>query len=196
MVVTLCCVTFFRWRQERDVERFKQRETRRQIRQDLDNFSSIASTEDVATLSDLDDEEVVSEQRNQLENRQQENGKEESQQKDIVAPEVVLDAHGNIVLNEESLVLRDAPSIEDVEEVTEGWNDLRATYGSFRTVAQRSRCWSDHETTRFYKALCTIGTDFSFMASVFRQRSREELKRKFKREEKRNPHLINMALSE
>uniref|UniRef100_A0A1I8GWI4 Myb_DNA-bind_7 domain-containing protein n=2 Tax=Macrostomum lignano TaxID=282301 RepID=A0A1I8GWI4_9PLAT len=90
-----------------------------------------------------------------------------------------------------------APAI--VEEVREDCAELRATYRSFRNVggrgaATRGRQWSCKETLRFYKAVSTIGTDFSYMASLFKGRSREELKRKYKREEKANPHLIDQML--
>lgn len=50
------------------------------------------------------------------------------------------------------------------------------------------------ETKRFYKALNTIGPDFSLMQKYFPKRSRLELKNKFKREERLNRSLIDRAL--
>lgn len=51
------------------------------------------------------------------------------------------------------------------------------------------------ETLRFYRALNTIGTDFSLMQSIFPERTRHDLKRKFKKEERTNRELLDKALS-
>lgn len=50
------------------------------------------------------------------------------------------------------------------------------------------------ETLKFYKILQSTGSDFSTMATEFPDRSRNGLKRKFKREEKLNGHLIDRIL--
>lgn len=71
-----------------------------------------------------------------------------------------------------------------------------ATYSSYRAKRPRSKKWSVEENVRLYKALSTIGTDFSCMVRLFKNRSREEIKRKFKREEKARPQLIDHVLSE
>lgn len=52
------------------------------------------------------------------------------------------------------------------------------------------------ETKKFYRALNVVGTDFSLMKPYFRNRTRRELKIKFKKEERFNPNLINKALGE
>ncbi len=52
------------------------------------------------------------------------------------------------------------------------------------------------ETKKFYRALNVVGTDFSLMKPYFRNRTRRELKLKFKKEEKLNAKLINKALAE
>ena len=41
-----------------------------------------------------------------------------------------------------------------------------------------------------------MGTDFSLMKPYFRNRTRRELKLKFKKEERLNPNLVNKALAE
>ena len=48
----------------------------------------------------------------------------------------------------------------------------------------------------FYKALNTVGTDFQLMESVLPTRSRQEIKIKFKREEKTNRKLVEKALTD
>merc|ERR1712080_778320 len=57
--------------------------------------------------------------------------------------------------------------------------------------------WSERETLRFYKALSVVGSDFSMMESVFRnKRTRQELKLKFKKEEKLNEKMVDKCLRE
>lgn len=52
------------------------------------------------------------------------------------------------------------------------------------------------DTANFYRALSLVGADFSLMEQIFPNRSRRELKQKFKREEKFNIDLINKVLYE
>uniref|UniRef100_A0A182KFQ9 Transcription factor TFIIIB component B'' Myb domain-containing protein n=1 Tax=Anopheles christyi TaxID=43041 RepID=A0A182KFQ9_9DIPT len=59
---------------------------------------------------------------------------------------------------------------------------------------RRTKDWGDEETIRFYRCLHTIGTDFSMMLTMFQQRSRRDLKLKFKKEERINLNLVNKAL--
>lgn len=51
------------------------------------------------------------------------------------------------------------------------------------------------ETLNFYKALNTVGSDFELMKSIFPNRSRANLKSKFKKEEKLNGDLIDKVMS-
>ncbi|KAG8237264.1 hypothetical protein J437_LFUL011294 [Ladona fulva] len=72
-----------------------------------------------------------------------------------------------------------------------------SSFTNYATYRKRSKGhdWSDAETLRFYRALNVVGTDFSLMQSLlFNKRSRRDLKNKFKREERRNPSLIEKAL--
>ena len=52
------------------------------------------------------------------------------------------------------------------------------------------------DTANFYRALSLVGADFSLMEQIFPNRTRRELKQKFKREEKYNIDLINKVLYE
>jgi transcription factor TFIIIB component B'' len=54
--------------------------------------------------------------------------------------------------------------------------------------------FSYKETAKFYKALSMIGTDFTMIQRLFSHRNRDEIKRKFKREEKLNQALIDKIL--
>ncbi|CAL8079190.1 unnamed protein product [Calicophoron daubneyi] len=120
-----------------------------------------------------------------------------SGQVDVLAPQLRLDANGNIVLDETSLVLSlpETPKDGAVRHVSEDTGILGVTYSSFRRPPDRSgRRWSEQETVRFYRALSTIGPDFYLMSKLFPNRSRGELKRKFNREAKTNPYLVNDVL--
>jgi transcription factor TFIIIB component B'' len=51
------------------------------------------------------------------------------------------------------------------------------------------------DTLRFYQALRMCGTDFTLIARVFPNRDRDDIKRKFKTEDKANRTLVDSALS-
>ncbi|PFX14927.1 2-hydroxyacylsphingosine 1-beta-galactosyltransferase [Stylophora pistillata] len=57
-------------------------------------------------------------------------------------------------------------------------------------ILDEERC----KTQKFYMALSQVGTDFSLMTPLFPNRTRRELKAKFKREEKQHRTLIEKAL--
>ena len=61
--------------------------------------------------------------------------------------------------------------------------------------ANNSYYWLLKETAKFYKALSMIGTDFTMIQRLFANRNRDEIKRKFKREEKLTQALIDKILS-
>ncbi|RQM25533.1 hypothetical protein B5M09_006604 [Aphanomyces astaci] len=57
-----------------------------------------------------------------------------------------------------------------------------------------SRRWNYIETKQFFYCLSHIGTDFTLMETLFPNRTRAELKLKFKSEEKRHRALVEVAL--
>ncbi|PVU84547.1 hypothetical protein BB559_005410 [Furculomyces boomerangus] len=57
-----------------------------------------------------------------------------------------------------------------------------------------SKRWSKEETIFFFKQLKKWGTDFDSMITEFPGRVRTELKNKYKTEERKNPHLVDIAL--
>ncbi|GAM26088.1 hypothetical protein SAMD00019534_092630 [Acytostelium subglobosum LB1] len=60
---------------------------------------------------------------------------------------------------------------------------------------ETQRAWSKAETEVFYEALKKYGTDFTLMETVFDDRSRLQLKNKFKREERSNPERVHQLIS-
>ncbi|CAH8454726.1 unnamed protein product [Schistosoma turkestanicum] len=116
---------------------------------------------------------------------------------DPLAPQLRIDANGNIVLDETSLLVgkRENFDAKTLRHINEETGVLSVNYRSFRPPRDgHGRKWTERETTRFYRALSTIGTDFYVMEKMFPRRKRSELVSKFKREEKRNPYLVNQAL--
>ncbi|CAB3979761.1 ---NA--- [Paramuricea clavata] len=112
----------------------------------------------------------------------------------VCAPRVTIDADGNIVLDEESLVIDSTPVPDnlDREVVFENANQQYTAAHKKKNIDR----WGKQETLYFYEVLSQTGTDFSLMAKLFPKRNRTELKRKFKREEKVNRDLIDKALSQ
>ena len=111
-----------------------------------------------------------------------------------LAPTVTLDKNGKIIVNTSSLVYTPSVARPDLAGYTErGEDDAKITVCSFKKRSIRRR-WTHEETKKFYRALRACGLDFSMMAGFFPKRSRMELKRKYKREEKEHSDLVKLAL--
>ena len=111
------------------------------------------------------------------------------------APQLKFSEDGQIIINEESLVIH-RENIEPVYDHTVVENDHgdNLNYNSYRKH-HHTKKWTERETAKFYKALSMIGTDFTMIQRLFPSRGRDEIKRKFKREEKLNQALIDKILS-
>ncbi|XP_068620440.1 uncharacterized protein Bdp1 [Battus philenor] len=107
-------------------------------------------------------------------------------------PQIKLGPNGEIILDEQSLVIKQTDAGRKVSSVVrEGaWGGGGGRYNRGPRTAE----WSAAETVRFYRALAAIGTDFTLMAQLFPDRSRKDLKLKFKKEEKQNGAQVDKAL--
>ncbi|XP_065167678.1 transcription factor TFIIIB component B'' homolog [Atheta coriaria] len=115
----------------------------------------------------------------------------------VPAPQITIGANGEIIIDEKSLFIENKDIKRDREllkksNLVDG-DKFETGYGVFKRV-KRSKDWSKDETLRFYKALNTMGTDFTLMCELFPGRSRRELKMKFKKEERVNRALIDRAV--
>lgn len=133
------------------------------------------------------------------EDKKKEDDEEESV-RDVFAPQVKIGPNGQIILDEQSIKIqttaaKNRDEILSKAEVVEESNDT-AHYGKWNKKRRRSCEWTMKETARFYKALSTVGTDFSLMETLFTWRSRAELKTKFKKEERTNRDLVDRALKD
>ena len=59
---------------------------------------------------------------------------------------------------------------------------------------EKTKKWSEEETNNFYKAVELFGLDFSFLSIVLSPRRREEIKRKYLKEKRKNPGEIERAI--
>ncbi|XP_077287130.1 transcription factor TFIIIB component B'' homolog Bdp1 [Arctopsyche grandis] len=115
----------------------------------------------------------------------------------MAVPQVKLGPNGEIVIDEQSLVIETTDTVKSRTEISKLSVVYENGYGSgsglYRRTS-RTHDWTDAETLRFYKALNTIGTDFALMLCLFPGRTRKDLKVKFKKEERHNIALVDRAL--
>jgi len=117
-------------------------------------------------------------------------------------PQVIV-VNGEIVVDDSSLVLETTEAKKAKEflqssplAVVENNKTSSTNYGTW-SKKRRHVDWSEKETLRFYKALSVVGSDFSMMESVFKKkRTRQELKLKFKKEERLNAKMVDKCLRE
>ncbi|XP_067654703.1 transcription factor TFIIIB component B'' homolog [Haliotis asinina] len=108
-------------------------------------------------------------------------------------PQVKIGPNGQIILNEASLVVDNKASNEPMEADVIEEDESTVNYESFREKRSKTS-WTEVETVKFYKALSTVGTDFSLMLHLFPSRTRREIKNKFKKEEKLHRREIDKAI--
>lgn len=112
-------------------------------------------------------------------------------------PQLRLNANGEMVLDETTLVIENEQQKQNrillANNTVVYHDDLSGNYGYYKRQ-QRTKEWPHDETVKFYRCLNTVGTDFSLMLNLFPNRSRRDLKLKFKKEERSNPQLIDKAL--
>uniref|UniRef100_A0A182WFC9 Myb-like domain-containing protein n=1 Tax=Anopheles minimus TaxID=112268 RepID=A0A182WFC9_9DIPT len=114
-----------------------------------------------------------------------------------LTPQLKLGPNGEMILDEASLVIeneREKEMRETLANTDIVYQDEYSGNSGYYSRIRRTKDWTDEETIRFYRCLHTIGTDFSMMLSMFPQRSRRDLKLKFKKEERLNLSLVNKAL--
>lgn len=148
----------------------------------------------------------VNEKEKEVDNEEGEkNGKEEEEGEEVdekmPVPQVKVGPNGEIIVDEESTIIETSASKKAKEDllkaplVFESANQVSSNYGSWGKK-RKNVDWTDKETLKFYKGLSVFGTDFSMMESVFKRRSRHDLKMKFKREERSNRALVDKHLRE
>nr|XP_053653997.1 serine-rich adhesin for platelets-like [Cherax quadricarinatus]XP_053653998.1 serine-rich adhesin for platelets-like [Cherax quadricarinatus]XP_053653999.1 serine-rich adhesin for platelets-like [Cherax quadricarinatus] len=159
-----------------------------------------AKVEEEPKKEDEDEEEEEEKNKKKKGKEKEKENEEEENIEDIFAPRVKIGPNGQIILDEHSIKIQTTAAKNRYEilskaEVVEE-NNESVHYSKWSKRRSRSSEWTLKETARFYKALSTVGTDFSLMESLFTWRSRAELKTKFKKEEKINRDLVDRALKD
>ncbi|KAF2879324.1 hypothetical protein ILUMI_26835 [Ignelater luminosus] len=155
-------------------------------------------------MSQKPKKQIIEEIENDVEAKEEETqdesiiNNESDEENTIPAPQIKIGANGEIVIDEKSLIIENEETKRNREEIQKSKivdGDFDTGYGIYKRE-KRSKDWSKEETLRFYKALNTLGTDFTLMVELFSGRSRRELKMKFKKEERVNRPLIDKALTQ
>ncbi|XP_022826551.1 transcription factor TFIIIB component B'' [Spodoptera litura] len=147
-----------------------------------------------------DDDEIEAKKLNEKEeaarNAKQAEDKEDDEPEQDAAPvpQIKLGPNGEIMLDEQSLVIKQSQKRKVSQNVVhEGAWATGSSSGRYRRTP-RTADWSDAETVRFYRALAAMGTDFMLMERLFPGRTRRDLKLKFKKEERMNMAQVDKAL--
>ncbi|XP_033361374.1 transcription factor TFIIIB component B'' [Bombus vosnesenskii] len=126
----------------------------------------------------------------------QEEENEDDPSSTMPVPQVKVGPNGELIIDEQSLVIEQTNAKKSRKVLAkEAIIDDDNSGSGFYKKRQKSKEWSARETLNFYRALNTIGTDFLLMQSLFPNRTRQEMKIKFKKEEKVNRHLVEKALA-
>lgn len=125
----------------------------------------------------------------------------EAEENALPVPQVKVGQNGEIILDEASLQLEttEQKKAKDLLHQTPVIFENSKTSTNYGTWSKKRRHsdWSEKETIKFYRALSVVGSDFSMMESIFKnKRTRQELKLKFKKEEKLNNKIIDKCLKE
>ncbi|RUS80464.1 hypothetical protein EGW08_011780 [Elysia chlorotica] len=115
----------------------------------------------------------------------------------LPAPQVMIGPDGNVVLNTESLLIStpEKGSHSRSKIIVEEDDDDRYLNTNSYRKCYKKKFWSDEETDKFFMGLSMCGTDFSLLTKLLTNRSRRELKNKFRREEKFNRPRVDKSLS-
>ncbi|XP_011503599.1 PREDICTED: transcription factor TFIIIB component B'' [Ceratosolen solmsi marchali] len=117
----------------------------------------------------------------------------EDEPSEMLVPQVKVGPNGQLIIDEQSLVIDQYKAQKNIDR-SDIIIDEDTTGNGFYKRRKKSKEWNKWETVKFYKALNTYGTDFLLMQSIFPMRTRQELKLKYKKEERLNRNLVEKAL--
>ena len=125
---------------------------------------------------------------------------EEDRSEAIPVPQVKVGVNGEIIVDEASLQVettqaKEAKIMMKNSTLVFENNKTSNNYGRW-SKKRRHNDWTPKETVKFYKALAIVGSDFSLMENIFKKRTRNELKLKFKKEERINNEMVEKCLKE
>ncbi|KAL1463036.1 hypothetical protein WDU94_014828 [Cyamophila willieti] len=109
-------------------------------------------------------------------------------------PQLKISADGKLIVDPKSLIIEETGLKKSKERLLHTEALVESKYTIKQKIKRKSNEWSPEDTIMFYRAVNTIGTDFSMMATLFENKNRTCIKRKFKLEERKNPNLLSKAL--
>lgn len=116
-----------------------------------------------------------------------------------ITPCIKVGIDGKIIIDQDTLTLNETGLEEKREELAKSKVIEESAYHSrsysYKRKKEASKQWSKDETLKFYKCLMNFGTDFSMIQQYCPNRTRAQIKRKYKTEEKKNLQLVNGALT-
>lgn len=107
----------------------------------------------------------------------------------VVDGEIVVD---DDAASEAAEVEDDASVSQTMDIVNESTGRHLTSHAFVKTIGNNR--WKAQDTEHFYEALSMCGTDFALISLLFPNRSREQVKGKFKVEERQNPGRVAMYL--
>lgn len=120
---------------------------------------------------------------------------EEDDPSAMPAPQVKVGPDGQLVIDEQSLVIEQTSVRKNKQILSQDAIEENEDHGGgFYKKRQKSKEWPKWETFKFYKALNVVGTDFLLMQTLFPNRTRQEIKQKYKKEERVNRALVEKTL--
>lgn len=121
---------------------------------------------------------------------------EEDDPSAMPVPQVKVGPDGQLIIDEQSLVIeqRDSKRVREIMSSDIIIEEGICNNGGFYKKHKRSKEWPKWETLKFYRVLNVVGTDFLLMQTLFPNRTRQEIKQKYKKEERVNRQLIEKAL--
>jgi transcription factor TFIIIB component B'' len=106
---------------------------------------------------------------------------------------------GQIVVDERTLQIDRQKNAQaqrlEMTEIEENDFTRVITSGTWMKM-ERSQVWDAAANELFYECLRAHGTDFEMIASYFPHRNRRQIKLKFNKEERNNPHKITKAMTQ
>lgn len=116
----------------------------------------------------------------------------------FLKPKVIIEADGSMRIekpnySEIAQKIQDENFKKNFPYIVHNNEKQKITSSSFRKSSHSDK-WTEQETQLFYEALKLFGCNFSYLEIILKPRTRDQIKKKFTREEKYNKEKIEVSL--
>lgn len=111
----------------------------------------------------------------------------------VIAPQVRI-VGGEIVVDEDTTVMKAEENVNDYSQMDIVHDTGRHLTSHAFVKHSGSNRWTADETKQFYDAVSMCGTDFSLMSMLFPNKTREQIKGKYRIEERNNPKKMELFM--